>query len=112
MTAPHWICIEGIDGCGKDRQAGMLVDALTARGEAVCAEREPSELNETGTLLRCWLATGEHPEAHAALFLADRLESEPYRLRALAAGKWVVQVRSLLSTLVYQSERWPVPYLE
>ena len=106
-----YIALDGIDGSGKNRQAGMLLDALTARGEAVLFEREPDDDNETGALLRRWLATGAHSSAHAALFLADRLESQPSRMHALARGIRIVQVRSYLSTIVYQRARWPESYL-
>mgnify|MGYP001607940024 FL=1 len=103
----RYVALDGVDGSGKDTQAVLLVDRLRAEGIDVHVAREPDEANPVGVLLRSLLQSGRHAESHAALFVADRLASSPLRRRVLDAGRTIVQVRSLLSTLVYQSRRWP-----
>jgi len=58
------------------------------------------------------LKEGTYIEAHAAMFLADRMAMLSEKVRpALAEGRDVVSVRSWMSTLVYQQETWPLDWL-
>lgn len=102
-----YLCLEGIDGCGKDTQLKLLVNRLIAEGQPVVSSYEPDDSTAIGKLLRQLLASGRHPEAILPLFLADRAASEPARARALADGFHIVQARSFLSTIVYQGLKHP-----
>jgi dTMP kinase len=107
-----YILIEGTDGSGKDTQADLLVTRLEELGLNPLRVAEPCEDLPTGKLLRQLLASGEHREAHAALFLADRMALQAQQVvPALEAGRPVISVRSFLSTLVYQQENWPLDWL-
>lgn len=102
--------IEGIDGSGKDTQADLLVRHL---GPKTLRVAEPDSDLPTGKLLRQMLRDGTFVEAHAALFLADRISLLTTKVRpALAEGRDVVSVRSWPSTLVYQQENWPLSWLK
>ena len=68
-----YILIEGVDGSGKDTQADLLVHRLEQQGENPLRVSEPCDDLPTGKLLRRLLKSGEHKEAHAPLFLADRM---------------------------------------
>lgn len=106
-----YVALEGIDGSGKDVQARLLEQAWRAEGRVVANGREPTR-GAVGGLLREKLATGDHPRSHALLFVADRIAAEDGRRVLLESGAWLVQVRSFLSTLVYQQEQWLLPELE
>lgn len=104
----YYIVIEGIDGCGKDKQADMLAARLIHPVRVA----EPDDSLPTGKLLRQCLKDGTYVEAHAAMFLADRMAMLSTKVRpALEAGKDVVSVRSWMSTLVYQQDQWPLNWL-
>lgn len=97
--------LEGIDGSGKTTQADRYPGC-------VMRVTEPDEHNPVGRLLRKILKSGEHPNAHAALFLADRLILQHETVGPLLErGHTVVSDRCFLSTLVYQQENWPLEYL-
>lgn len=107
-----YIVIEGIDGCGKDTQADLLVGWLTSKGYDPLRVNEPDSELPTGRILRELLRSGEHQSAHAALFVADRMALGAAKiLPALEAGRPVVSARSFLSTLAYQQENWPLDWL-
>jgi len=107
MSTPY-IVIEGIDGSGKDTQG----DLLAASMDGALRVNEPDDSLPTGKLLRVMLKEGSYVEAHAAMFLADRMAMLSTKVRpALDAGKPVVSVRSWMSTLVYQQENWPLDWL-
>jgi dTMP kinase len=103
----RFIVLEGIDGAGTTTQAALLADALRDRlGVAVELTREPTD-GPLGRLLRAALA-GElrlDPVALALAFAADRADHvhnpETGIAAALAAGRWVVSDRYLLSSLAY-----------
>lgn len=112
MTRPIYCVLEGIDGCGKDFQANRLTEHLKSNGHNPLRINEPDEDFDTGKILRNYLRSGLYREAHAPLFLANRMELLAYKVRpALDAGRPVVSSRSFLSTLVYQQENWPLPWL-
>ncbi len=104
-----YVIIEGIDGCGKDTQGDLLAEH---QGPSVLRVNEPDSELPTGKLLRQMLKEGTYVEAHAAMFLADRMALLSEKVRpALAVGQPVVSVRSWMSTLVYQQENWPLDWL-
>ena len=107
-----YILIEGVDGSGKDTQADLLVHRLEQQGEAPVRVTEPCDDLPTGKLLRKLLKSGEYKEAHAPLFLADRMALHSSVVApALEEGQTVISVRSFLSTLVYQQENWDLDWL-
>lgn len=109
---PVYIVFEGPDGCGKTTQSFRLSGLLRSEGYDVLRVDEPYEKNPFGQLLRRLLKTGEHPESHAALFLANRIALQrQVILPALEAGRPVISCRSFISTLVYQQEQWPLDWL-
>ncbi len=102
------IALEGIDGSGKSTQAGLLSEALRARGREVVATREPGG-TPLGERLRDVLLTAEPGGigalAEAHLFAAARAELVETVIRpALDDGKWVVTDRFLDSSLAYQGQ--------
>lgn len=104
--------LEGPDGSGKDTQALLLARALTDVGLNPLLVREPCDDLPTGRLLRQLLKSGEFPEAHAGLFMADRMALQTRIIKpAIEAGRPVVSIRSFLSTLAYQQENWPLDWL-
>lgn len=104
--------LDGVDGSGKDTQRDMLRDHLISQNQTVLTINEPDESNPIGRLIRQLLKSGEHPESHAPLFVADRIALQTTTIRpALDAGDSVLCARSFLSTLVYQQENWPLGWL-
>ncbi len=107
-----YVLIEGIDGCGKDTQGDRLHARLLAKNSQTLRVNEPDDSLPTGKLLRQMLKDGTYVEAHAAMFLADRMAMLATKVRpVLEAGGDVVSVRSWMSTLVYQQENWPLSWL-
>lgn len=103
---------DGIDGSGKDTQRDLLRDHLVAQHQTVITLNEPDEDNPIGKLIRQLLKSGELPESHAPLFVADRIALQTLTIGpALEAGDSVLCSRSFLSTLVYQQENWPQDWL-
>ena len=94
------IALEGVDGCGKSTQAGMLADRIGA-----LLTREPGG-TATGRMVRSIVLDSEgslDSRAEALLMVADRAQHcaeviEP----ALAGGRWVVTDRFAASTFAYQ----------
>lgn len=112
MINPPYCLVEGIDGSGKDSQVDLLVGAFRDAGHNPLRVAEPDASLPTGALLRQLLKSGEYKEAHAALFLADRMALHVTKvLPALAEGRPVISSRSFLSTLAYQQENWPLNWL-
>ena len=107
----HYTILDGVDGSGKDSQALHLVRRFAERGMDPLLVHEPTDM-PTGRLLRQLLKSGEYPEAHAGLFMADRMALQVNVIKpAIEAGRPVVSVRSFLSTLVYQAEHYPLDWL-
>lgn len=100
-----FITLEGIDGCGKSTQAGLLVQWLRRQGHRVRATREPGG-TEAGERLRELLLSRESAitaEAELFLYLADRALHVAQVVRpALEEGRIVVCERHADSTLAYQ----------
>lgn len=107
------IVIDGIDGSGKDSQAGRLMSAWREQALDPVLVLEPDVEMPGGPEIRRLLKSGEHPSAQLGLFLANRMALQEAKVApALAAGRPVVNVRSFISTLVYQQEQgWPLDWL-
>jgi dTMP kinase len=99
-----FICIEGLDGCGKTTQAKLLVKKLRKSNGAVYTA-EPSR-GKIGAFIRKSCLYGEKrlsSVVEALLFAADRLEHvENEVLPALRQGRLVVSDRYVYSSLAYQ----------
>ena len=99
-----FICIEGLDGCGKTTQAKLLAKKLTKSHNAVYTA-EPSRGN-IGTFIRKRCLYGEKrlsTVVEALLFAADRFEHVENEIRpALSEGRLVISDRYVYSSLAYQ----------
>jgi len=100
-----FICIEGLDGCGKTTQTQLLVERLKRKGYDAIYTAEPSR-GKIGELVRKYCLHGEKRVSsivEALLFAADRFEHvENELIPALNEGKLVVSDRYVYSSLAYQ----------
>jgi dTMP kinase len=99
-----FICVEGLDGCGKTTQAKLLVKRLRGDYDAVYTA-EPSDGRIGKLIKRRYLHADKRGPAvvEALLFAADRLEHlKSDVLPALNEGKLVVSDRYVYSSLAYQ----------
>ena len=99
-----FICIEGLDGCGKTTQAKLLTKKLGKSHKAIYTT-EPSR-GKIGAFIReCCLYGDKRLSAvvEALLFAADRVEHvENEVLPALHEGRLVISDRYVYSSLAYQ----------
>jgi dTMP kinase len=99
-----FICIEGLDGCGKTTQAKLLVTRLRKSRNAVYTA-EPSN-GKIGRFIKKHCLHGDKRSSgivEALLFAADRSEHvENTVLPALKKGQIVVSDRYVYSSLAYQ----------
>ena len=99
-----FVCIEGLDGCGKTTQAKLLAKKLRKSHNAVYTA-EPSR-GKIGTFIRNRCLYGEKrvsTAVEALLFAADRVEHvENEVLPALNDGRLVISDRYVYSSLAYQ----------
>jgi len=99
-----FICVEGLDGCGKTTQAKMLVKRLKRDHDAVYTA-EPSKGVIGRFIKRYCLHSDKRGSSvvEALLFAADRFEHvENEVLPALGEGMIVVSDRYVYSSLAYQ----------
>jgi dTMP kinase len=100
-----FICVEGLDGCGKTTQARLLVKRLKKMGYDAVYTSEPSR-GRIGMLVKRYFLQGEKRVSaviEALLFAADRFEHvEKEVIPALNEGKIVVSDRYVYSSLAYQ----------
>ena len=100
-----FICVEGLDGCGKTTQTKLLVENLQARGFNVMYTAEPSR-GKIGSFLKKYCLQGEKrvsSAVEALLFAADRVEHLKKKVvPALNKGRIVVSDRYIYSSLAYQ----------
>jgi dTMP kinase len=100
-----FICVEGLDGCGKTTQVKLLVRKLRRMGRNAVYTAEPSR-GKIGRFIQKYCLQGEKrisPVVEALLFAADRFEHvEREVISALSAGKIVVSDRYVYSSLAYQ----------
>ena len=99
-----FICIEGLDGCGKTTQAKLLAKKLQKSHNAVYTA-EPSQ-GKIGIFIRNRILYGEKrppTDIEALLFAADRIEHVENEIKpALAQGQLVISDRYIYSSLAYQ----------
>jgi len=100
-----FICVEGLDGCGKTTQTGLLVRRLRKIGYDAIYTAEPSR-GQVGKFIKKYsLYGGKRVSSvvEALLFAADRFEHvEKEVIPALKEGKLVVSDRYVYSSLAYQ----------
>ena len=100
-----FICVEGLDGCGKTTQTKLLVRKLGNMGWDAVYTAEPSR-GKIGKFIQKYCLHGEKrtsPIVEALLFAADRFEHvEREVISALNEGKIVVSDRYVYSSLAYQ----------
>ena len=100
-----FICVEGLDGCGKTTQTKLLVRKLRKMGWDAVYTAEPSR-GKIGKFIQKYCLLGEKrtfPIVEALLFAADRFEHvEREVIPALNEGKIVVSDRYFYSSLAYQ----------
>jgi dTMP kinase len=99
-----FICLEGLDGCGKTTQAKLLAERLKKTYRAVYTA-EPSN-GKIGRFIKqyCLNAEKRLPSiVEALLFAADRFEHvENEVLPAINQGRLVISDRYVYSSLAYQ----------
>jgi dTMP kinase len=103
---PLFLTLEGIEGCGKTTQAGLIADFVRLTyGVEVLITREPGGTDVTRTI-RSLLADPEaklDPRAELLLFLADRAQHVTTVLQPkIAENAVVICDRYSDSTLAYQ----------
>lgn len=100
-----FICVEGLDGCGKTTQTKLLVRKLRKMGWDAVYTAEPSR-GKIGKFIQKYCLQGEKrtfPIVEALLFAADRFEHvEREVIPAVNEGKIVVSDRYVYSSLAYQ----------
>jgi len=100
-----FICVEGLDGCGKTTQTKLLVERLEKKGYDAIYTAEPSR-GEIGKFIKKYCLHGKTRVSsivEALLFAADRFEHvEKEVIPALSEGKLVVSDRYVYSSLAYQ----------
>lgn len=107
MVVGFFLCIDGLDGCGKSTHIKLLAKWLRSFGHKVVVTDEPTD-GSIGRIIKRVLKGGPKlpVTTEALLFAADRLQHiagviEP----ALKAGKVVLSERYTYSSLAYQSAR-------
>jgi dTMP kinase len=100
-----FICVEGLDGCGKTTQTKLLVRRLKEKGYSVTYTAEPSR-GKIGKFIKKYCLHGMKRVSsivEALLFAADRFEHvEKEVVPAIDEGKLVVSDRYVYSSLAYQ----------
>ncbi len=100
-----FICVEGLDGCGKTTQAKILVNRLKRKGYDAVYTAEPSS-GRIGKFIKEYCLHGGKrlsSVVEALLFAADRFEHvEKEVIPDLEKGKIVVSDRYVYSSLAYQ----------
>ena len=100
-----FVCVEGLDGCGKTTQTKLLVKRLIGKGYDALYTAEPSR-GEIGKFVKRYClhgATRVSSVVEALLFAADRFEHvEDVIAPFTRKGKIVVSDRYVYSSLAYQ----------
>ncbi|MEM2971484.1 MAG: dTMP kinase [Candidatus Bathyarchaeia archaeon] len=105
MKKGFFICVEGLDGCGKTTQTKLLVKNLRKIGYDAVYTAEPTR-GKIGRFIRRHCLHGEErlsAVVEALLFAADRFEHVKNKVvPALNDGKIVVSDRYVYSSYAYQ----------
>jgi len=114
-TRGRLVTFEGIEGCGKSTQIGLLAEALRRRGLTVRVTREPGA-TALGLELRKLLLDPAHdsdPLTELLLYLADRRDHVRRVIApALDRGEVVLVDRYVDSTWAYQGYAGSDPELD
>jgi dTMP kinase len=106
MTRGRFITFEGIEGAGKSSLQRALAEALSARGDVVCATREPGGTplaEEIRSLALARREGGMPPATELLLMFAARAAHVTQRIEpALARGEWVLCDRFTDASRAYQ----------
>lgn len=100
-----FICVEGLDGCGKTTQTKLLVRRLRRKRYDAIYTAEPSRGKIGKFIKRHCLHSEKRVSSiiEALLFAADRFEHvEDVIVPAIGKGKIVVSDRYVYSSLAYQ----------
>ena len=102
-----FICLEGIDHCGKTTHCQLLAEYLRGIGHAVSVVRFPDRETQTGRLIDAYLR--EHADvddrAIHLLYSANRWERRAALERELAAGTTLVVDRYAFSGVAYTAAK-------
>jgi len=105
MRRGLFICIEGLDKCGKTTHSTLLVKYLRKGGYDAIYTSEPSN-GEIGRFIREYVLNRKrriYAAVEALLFAADRAEhTETFIKPNLERGRIVVSDRYIFSSLAYQ----------
>ena len=105
MAKGIFVCVEGLDGCGKTTQTKLLMRGLRKKGYDAVWTAEPS-LGKVGRFIRKYFLHCEKRGSsvvEALLFAADRVEHlENEVIPLLKEGKIVISDRYVYSSLAYQ----------
>ena len=105
-----FVCIEGLDGCGKTTQTKLLVKRLREKGYDALYTAEPSR-GKIGRFVKRYCLHGEKRVSsviEALLFAADRFEHvEDVIAPFTRKGKIVISDRYVYSSLAYQGAAGP-----
>ena len=100
-----FVCIEGLDKCGKTTQSILLVEALCKKGFDAIYTTEPSD-REIGRFIRKYVLQRKDrvpTVIEALLFAADRSDHVENEIKPmLKKGRIVVSDRYVYSSLAYQ----------
>jgi len=101
----YFVCIEGLDKCGKTTQACLLVETLNRLGYRAFYTTEPSR-GEFGRFIRMHVLRGQKRApavVEALLFAVDRFDHAEREIEPMLREKMiVVSDRYLYSSLAYQ----------
>lgn len=105
--ASFFVSLDGVDGCGKSTQIGLLKQWLESQGNSVLLVRDPGGTKLGEALRDILLHRKEIPLASTAemlLYMASRAQLVSECIEpALAEGRVVISDRYLLANVVYQS---------
>jgi dTMP kinase len=103
MNNGRFIVFEGIDGCGKSTQLGMVLDELINKNYKTIITREPGG-TPIGEKIRDLLKSdcSFSKETEAYLFAASRCEHNQYINKLIEDDNIVLCDRHIFSSLAYQ----------
>jgi len=105
MAKGVFVCVEGLDGCGKTTQTKLLVNGLRKKGYDAVLTAEPSRGKIGEFIRKNFLHRKKRKSSvvEALLFAADRVEHvEKEVIPLLSERKIVVSDRYVYSSLAYQ----------
>ncbi len=106
MIRGRFITLEGIEGAGKSSLQRHIADALVARGQRICATREPGGTplaEDIRALVLRRRDEGMPAAAELLLMFASRAAHVAQLIRpALARGEWVICDRFTDASRAYQ----------